>query len=55
MSSVLWKIERSRVRSLDALKSMFKNGLEVMVRAVEKVMIGVHDGIAKERKEKEWQ
>jgi uncharacterized protein YejL (UPF0352 family) len=53
MSTVLGKIERSRDMSPDALKNMMKNGLEAMVGAVETVMNGVSDGIAKERKEKE--
>ncbi len=39
--------------SPDALKNMMKKGLEAMVGAVETVMNGVSDGIAKERKEKE--
>jgi hypothetical protein len=41
--------------SPDALKNMMKKGLEAMVGAVETVMNGVSDGIAKERKEKEWE
>ena len=41
MSTVLWKIERSRDLSPEALKHMLKNGLESMVGAVEKVMNGV--------------
>jgi hypothetical protein len=53
MNTVLWRIERSRDVSPEALKNMFKNGLDSMVGAVEKVMHGVSDGIAKERKEKE--
>ncbi len=53
MNTVLWKIERSRDVSPEALKNMVKNSLDAMVGAVEKVMYGVSDGIAKERKEKE--
>ncbi len=53
MNTVLWKIERSRDMSPEALKIMIRNGLESMVGAVEKVMSGVSDGIVKERKERE--
>jgi hypothetical protein len=53
MNTVLWKIERSRDVSPEALKYMVKNGLEAMVGAVEKAMYGVSDGLAKERKERE--
>jgi hypothetical protein len=53
MSTVLWKIKRSRDNSLKALKKMFRNGLEAMVGGVEKAMYGVNDGLTKEWKEKE--
>jgi hypothetical protein len=53
MSTVLWRIERSRDGSLEALKKLLKNGLEAMVGAVEKVVYGVSDRLAKEWKEKE--
>jgi small-conductance mechanosensitive channel len=53
MNTVLWKMERSRDMSPEALKNMMKNGLEAMVGAVEKVMNGVSDGLAKERKGRE--
>jgi hypothetical protein len=53
MNTVVWKIERSRDVSPEALKNMVRNGLDAMVGAVEKVMYGVSDGLAKERKEKE--
>jgi hypothetical protein len=53
MNTVLWKIERSRDVSPEALKNMVRNGLDAMVCAVEKAMYGVSDGLAKERKEKE--
>jgi hypothetical protein len=53
MNTVLWKIERSRDVSPEAVKNMVRNGLDSMVGAVEKVMYGVSDGLAKERKEKE--
>jgi hypothetical protein len=53
MSTVLWRIERSRDVSPEALKNMVKNGLDVLVGAVEKALYGVSDGLAKERKEKE--
>ncbi len=53
MSTVLWRIERSRDRSPEALKKLFKTGLEAMVGAVEKAMYGVSDGLTKEWKEKE--
>jgi hypothetical protein len=53
MNTVIWKIERSRDMSPEALKFMFKNGLDAMVGAVEKVMYGVSDGLAKEQKERE--
>jgi hypothetical protein len=52
MNTVLWKIERSRDVSPEALKNMVKNGLDAMVGAVEKAMYGISDGLAKERKEK---
>jgi hypothetical protein len=52
MSTVLWRIERSRDGSPEALRKMLKNGLEAMVGAVEKVMYGVSDGLAKEWKDK---
>jgi hypothetical protein len=52
MSTVLWKIERSRDGSPEALRKMLKNGLEAMVGAVEKVMYRVSDGLAKEWKDK---
>ena len=55
MNSVLWKIERSRDMSPEALKKMIRTGLESMVGAMEKVMNGVSDGIAKDRKEREWE
>jgi uncharacterized protein YejL (UPF0352 family) len=48
MNTVLWKIERSRDVSPEALKNMVKNDLEAMVGAVEKAMYGVSDGLAKE-------
>jgi hypothetical protein len=53
MNTVIWKIDRSRDVSPEALKNMVKNGLDAMVGAVEKAMYGVSDGLAKERKEKE--
>jgi chromosome segregation ATPase len=53
MNTVIWKIERSRDVSPEALKNMFRNGLDAMVGAVEKAMYGVSDELAKERKEKE--
>jgi hypothetical protein len=53
MSTVLWKIERSRDMSPEAFKNMVKNGLDAMVGAVEKALYGVSNGLAKERKEKE--
>jgi hypothetical protein len=53
MNTVLWKIERSRDVSPEALKNMVRNGLDAMVGAVEKAMYGVSDGLVKERKEKE--
>jgi hypothetical protein len=53
MNTVLWRIERSRDVSPEALKNMVKNGLDAMVGAVEKAMYGVSDGLVKERKEKE--
>jgi DNA repair exonuclease SbcCD ATPase subunit len=53
MNTVIWKIERSRDVSPEAVKNMVRNGLDAMVGAVEKVMYGVSDGLAKERKEKE--
>jgi hypothetical protein len=53
MNTVMWKIERSRDVSPEALRNMFKNGLDAVVGAMEKVMYGVSDGLAKERKEKE--
>jgi hypothetical protein len=52
MSTVLWRIERSRDGSPEALRKLFKNGLEAMVGAVEKVMYGVSDGLSKEWKDK---
>ena len=48
MNTVLWKIERSRDLSPEGIRCMLKNGLESMVGAVEKVMNGVSDGMAKE-------
>jgi hypothetical protein len=53
MNTVIWKIERSRDVSPEALKYMVKNGFDAMVGAVEKAMYGVSDGLAKERKERE--
>jgi hypothetical protein len=53
MSTVMWKIERSRDISPEALKNMVRNGLDAMVGAVEKAMYGISDGLAKERKEKD--
>jgi hypothetical protein len=52
MSAVLWRIERSRDGSPEALKKLLKNSLEAMVGAVEKAMYGVSDGIVKEWKER---
>jgi hypothetical protein len=51
MSTALWRIERSRDGSPDALKKLLKNGLEAIVGAVEKAMYGVSDGLAKEWRE----
>jgi hypothetical protein len=53
MNTVLWRIERSRDVSPEALKNMVKNGMDSMGGAVKKVMYGVSDRLAKERKEKE--
>jgi beta-glucosidase-like glycosyl hydrolase len=53
MNTVIWRIERSRDVSPEALKNMVRNGLDAVVGAVEKVMYGVGDGLAKDRKEKE--
>ncbi len=53
MSTVLWRIERSRDVSPEALKNMVKNCVDAMVGSVEKVMYRISDGLAKERKEKE--
>ncbi len=44
MNTVIWRIERSRDVSPEALKNMIKNGLDAMVGAVERVMHGVSDG-----------
>jgi hypothetical protein len=52
MSTVLWRNERSRDGSPEALKKLIKTGLEAMVGAVEKALHGVSDGLTKERKEK---
>jgi hypothetical protein len=38
MNTVIWKIERSRDVSPEALKKMVMNGLDAMVGAVEKAM-----------------
>jgi hypothetical protein len=51
-STVLWRIERSRDVLQEAMKNMLKNSLEAMVGAVDKVINGVRDGMAKEWKEK---
>ncbi len=51
MNTVLWG--RSRDVSPETLMNMFGNGLDVVGGAVEKVMYGVSDGLAKDRKEKE--
>jgi hypothetical protein len=48
MSTVLWKIGRSRDLSPEVFKCMLKNGLESMVGEVEKVLNGVSDGMAEE-------
>jgi hypothetical protein len=53
MNTEIWKIERSTDMSPEAIRNMIKNGLESMVGAVEKVINGVSDGRAKERKERE--
>jgi hypothetical protein len=53
MNTIIWKNERSRDMSPEALRNMIKNGLESMVGAVEKVMNGVSDGMAKQRKERD--
>jgi hypothetical protein len=53
MNTVIWRIERSRDVSPEALKNMVRNGLDAVVGAVEKVMYGVGDGLAQDRKEKE--
>jgi hypothetical protein len=52
MSIVLWRIERSRDGSPEALRKLLKNGLEAMVGVVEKAMYGVSDGLVKEWKDK---
>jgi hypothetical protein len=53
MSTVLWRIERSRDVSPEPIKSMLQNGLEAMVSEVEEAMIGISNGMVEERKEKE--
>jgi hypothetical protein len=53
MNTVIWKIEQSRDESPEALENMVKNGLDAMVGAMEKVLSGISDGLAKERKERE--
>jgi hypothetical protein len=53
MSTVLWRIERSRDVSPEPIKSMLQNGLEAMVSAVEEAMIGISNGMVEERKKKE--
>jgi hypothetical protein len=53
INTVIWRIERSRDVSPEALRNMVKNGLDAMVGAVEKAMNGISDGLAKERKEQE--
>ncbi len=52
MSTVLWRIERSRDGSPEAVRKLLKKGLEAVVGAVEKVMYGVSDGLAKEWRDK---
>ncbi len=52
MSTVLWRIERSRDGSPEAFRKLLKNGLEAMVGVVEKVMYGVSNGLAKDWKDK---
>jgi hypothetical protein len=47
VNTVLWKIERSRHMSPQALKSMIKIGLESNGSEVEKVMNGVSYGMEK--------
>jgi hypothetical protein len=51
VDTILLKIERSRDLAPKALKGMLKHELVSMIRAVEKVMNGMSDEIAKERKE----
>jgi hypothetical protein len=46
-------LEQSRDGSPEALRKLLENRLEAMVGVVEKVMYGVSDSLAKERKEKE--
>jgi hypothetical protein len=53
MSTALWKIERRRDNSPEALKMVFRNGLEAMVEAVEKAMFGISDGLTKNWKDRE--
>jgi hypothetical protein len=53
MNTVLWKIERSRDVAPEALKGMMRKGLEAMVGSVEKIMNGISDGMAKERRVRE--
>jgi hypothetical protein len=52
MNIVLWKIERSRDMSPEAFRNMNQNGLESPVGAVEKIMNGVSNGMAKESKKR---
>jgi hypothetical protein len=52
MSTVIWKIERSRDLSPESIRGMLKNCLESMDGAVEKVMNSVSDGMA--RKWRTW-
>ncbi len=54
MNIVLWKIERRRDMSPEALKSMIKNGLESVISEVEKVLNGVSDGLQKRVKKGKW-
>ncbi len=53
MSTALWKIERRRDNSPEALKMLFRNGLVAMVAAVEKAMFGISGSLTKDWKERE--
>ena len=53
MNMLVWKIERSRDLSQEGMKSIVRKGFETMAGSMERVLNGMGERIAEEKKRKD--